>query len=355
VLPIGDAFVTGSTQSTNFPTTSGAFQQSNAGYVDAFIARFSAPQPQVSLSPSQVSFGNQNVGIPSSPQNITLTNIGDAILQITSISITGTNPADFSQTNSCGHGIGIGANCTIAVTFTPSRTGSRNANITISDNALNTPQSVSLSGTGVAPSVSLSAASLTFPTQLVATTSPGQSVTLTNTGTATLNITSVVATGDFAQSNTCGSSVIVGGSCTITATFTPTAQDIRTGNVTVTDNAMPNQQIISLSGVGTVVSLSTSQLNFGTQKVGTSSSPATITLKNTGSTMLHLTGIALGGTNRVDFADRNTCQTGIAPGSSCKIGIRFKPSGLGLESGYLSISDDGGGSPQMVILTGTGI
>src|SRR5437660_49853 len=93
----------------------------------------------------------------------------------------------------------------------------------------------SFTTTGGSP-VTLSPSSLSFPSQLVNTTSAVQTVTLTNTGTAALSVTSIVASGDFMQTNTCGTSVAAGANCAISVTFTPTATGTRTGAVTITDN-----------------------------------------------------------------------------------------------------------------------
>jgi Abnormal spindle-like microcephaly-assoc'd, ASPM-SPD-2-Hydin/Galactose oxidase, central domain len=101
-----------------------------------------------------------------------------------------------------------------------------------------------------APAVSLSPASLTFSDQQLGTTSLPQSVTLTNTGGATLTISSITPSGDFAETNTCDSSVGAGGDCTISVTFTPTALGARTGAITITDNAADSPQMVTLSGTG---------------------------------------------------------------------------------------------------------
>jgi hypothetical protein len=100
------------------------------------------------------------------------------------------------------------------------------------------------------PAVSLSPTSLTFGAQAVKTTSAPQSVTLSNTGNAALSITSIAASGDFAQSNTCGSSVAASASCSISVTFTPSTTGQRTGTITISDNASNSPQSVGLSGTG---------------------------------------------------------------------------------------------------------
>jgi len=105
--------------------------------------------PVVSLSPASLTFGQQNTSTTSSPQTVTLSNIGNASLSISSVGMGGANPGDFAQTNTCGSSVAAGANCTISVTFTPSAAGSRSASLTVNDNASGSPQAVSLTGTAI--------------------------------------------------------------------------------------------------------------------------------------------------------------------------------------------------------------
>jgi hypothetical protein len=130
----------------------------------------------VLLSPTSLDFGNQNVGLTSAPEVVMLTNTGNINLTITSIRITGTNRGDFAETNSCPGSVPPNNSCQISVIFTPSATGSRNAAVKITDNTPGSPQSVPLTGVGVLPAVTFSPTSLTFPTQLVFTTSKAQLV-----------------------------------------------------------------------------------------------------------------------------------------------------------------------------------
>ena len=129
-----------------------------------------------------------------------------------------------------------------------------------------------------APAVTLSSASLTFGAQNVHTTGVAQTVTLTNSGKAALTITSITATGDFAQTNTCGTSVAAGGSCSIAVTFTPAAAGQRTGTVSITDNASGSPHTVSLSGTGQAgTPVGTSQVSI-TGSSGTLVQTSTVTL-----------------------------------------------------------------------------
>ena len=226
--------------------------------------------PTVTLSSSGLDFGIRVVGTRSAPQTVTLSNASSVLaLNITNIAITGTNAADFSQANTCGSGLPPGGECTITVTFAPSQIGPRSAAVTITDNAAGSPEAVALSGTGVVsgPNVTVSATSLMFATQLVGISSLVQSGILSNYGSATLNITSIgfagADPGDFHETNTCGSSVAPGASCTINVTFSPTQRGSRTATLSVPDNAPGSPQTVSLGGTGTVVQLNPTGWNFG--------------------------------------------------------------------------------------------
>ena len=216
---------------------------SNAGNNDLSVL---LQVPQVTLSPGSLSFGNQPVGTSSAAQSVMLSNSGTAQLSIAGIVSSG----DFAETNTCGTNIAPGANCSINVIFSPSAAGSRIGTVTITDNAGGSPQTVTLSGTGTAPLVTLTPVSLIFGNQPVGTSSTPQTVTLSNSGSAALSIIGIASSGDFSEINTCGTSVAAGASCSIVVTFTPTATRGRTGAITVSDNAAGSPQTVTLSGTG---------------------------------------------------------------------------------------------------------
>jgi len=328
-----------------------------------------AAAPAASLSTSSLTFASQQTNTTSAAQPVTLTNTGNAVLNITSISVTGANSGDYAQTNTCGSSVAANnGTCTISVTFTPAATGTRTAAATLTDNATGSPQTITLTGTGTpppAPVVSLSGSSLTFTNQQVNTTSPAQTVTLTNTGNAALNLTSIAVTGtnsgDYAQTNTCGSSVAANnGTCTISVTFTPTATGTRSASVSITDNATGSPQTITLSGTGTpapapVVSLSASSLTFTSQQVGTTSAAQTVTLTNTGNAALSITSIAVTGANSGDYAQSNTCGSSVtANNGTCTINVTFAPTAAGTRTASVTITDSAAGSPHAITFSGTG-
>ena len=212
----------------------------------------------VTLLPASRTFASQIVGTSSASQTAVLTNTSSAgnTVTISGKSITGANAGDYSQTNNCPSLLLSGTNCTFNITFTPTAAGTRTATLAVTDNAAGSPQSVALSGTGTAqtPGVSLNPTSLNFGDQTLSTTSTTRSIILTNTGSGTLTISSVVASGDFAvvtvPVTNCGGTLASLATCSLNVTFTPTATGGRTGAVTVTDNATGSPHVASLQGVG---------------------------------------------------------------------------------------------------------
>jgi hypothetical protein len=104
--------------------------------------------PAVSLSASGITFTSQNIGTTSAAQSVTLSNTGNAVLDIASITLTGTNAGDFTKTTTCGSTLAAGSNCSITAQFAPTATGTRSGIITITDNASGSPHTISLTGTG---------------------------------------------------------------------------------------------------------------------------------------------------------------------------------------------------------------
>jgi hypothetical protein len=225
--------------------------------------------PVASATPTSLVFPQQAAGSTSLPQSIMLTNTGTLAVTLSGVSIFGTNATDFAQTNTCGATLAGGASCQINVTFTPTAPGNPVATVSVSDSAVGSPQIVYLSGSTAGPGASLSPSSVTFPNQYVGTTGLPQSVTLTNTGTAALTITSVAASpSDFGALNACGSSLAAGASCAIGVFFDPTVGGARAGTLTITDNAAGSPQTVSLTGTGQDFSVTPGSASSATVSAG---------------------------------------------------------------------------------------
>jgi hypothetical protein len=298
-----------------------------AGNTDTIALTGTGSSPATaSLSPNTLTFSSQAVGTTSSPaQTVTLSNTGTLALTVNSVTASG----DFAITNNTCTTVAVSANCMFGVTFTPTAAGTRSGAVTVTDST--GTQVVALTGTGSSAGVSLSPTSLTFSSQVGGTTSsPARTVTLSNTGTLALTVSSVAASGDFAIANNTCTSVAATSTCTFGVTFTPTAAGTRTCAVTVMGSA-------------------------GTQTVALSGTAQPLTLTNTGTAALSISGIAFAGANSGDFSQTNNCGTSLPAGENCTIGVTFTPSNMGNRVAILTVTDGAASSPQSVALNGVGL
>ncbi len=219
---------------------------------------------------------------------------------ISNIAIQG----DFSETNNCPSTLTHATNCKLQVIFTPTTAGPRTGTITITDTVPGSPHVINLVGTGLVPGVQFSPTSLAFPAQAVSTTSAGQIIDLSNTGTGALIISGISTSGDFMESNNCPS-LDAGKVCEITVVFIPTATGNRTGTLTVVDNAPGSPHTVSLSGTGANPSLGLGITSGG-------SSTATVAAGKPTSYMLAIGGAGIGG------AASLSC-TGAPTGATCTV------------------------------------
>jgi hypothetical protein len=318
--------------------------------------------PAVSLSPASLNFGDQTVSVSSSLP-LTLTNTGTDILNISNI---GVSAGDFTQTNNCPSALNPGDSCDIIVDFTPSVVGNRTGSVTIEDDASGSPQSVGLQGNGVlapVPDVGLSAGSLNFPDQAVGQSSVAQNVTLTNIGGSPLLIQDIASTlGDFGVTHNCPinpTPLNSGEKCNLSMTFTPTIGGVRSGAISITDNASDSPQQILLQGAGLVpgsatISGSPASLDFGDQAVGGPSTPQAITLTNTGTAPLKISGVTIGGEDPENFSEQNNCIGIVLIQGSCKITAAFAPPTAGSFTANITVTSDATNNPVVIPLSGTG-
>ena len=322
--------------------------------------------PTALLSALSLSFGSLSLGQPSGPQTLTILSNGGQALSLNSLAITGANPGDFAITsNTCQvpSALPPGQSCSVLISFTPSAAGSRTAALTITDNASPPTESAQLNGTGLnpAPAVSLMPGSLDFGTTNQGT-STSSSISVKNSGTAALHISSIVIAGantnDFSSTSpTCTAPLAANSVCTISVTFTPLAAGLRTATVTLTDDAPDSPQRINVQGTANSAPTSAIVVNpgspgFGTKTQGTST-PMNVTVTNAGTAALHLTNAVLGGANANEFTLADpTCSTAIAASGSCTIVLNFTPLSVGIHAASVTLTDDAPGSPQIINITG---
>ena len=316
----------------------------------------------LSLSAQTLTFAAPQVTGTAAQMQETITNIGDAPASFTISTITGTNASDFSVSGCASLNLAAKAQCTLTVTFTPSNVGPRTASFTISDASPGSPLIVSLQGTGVVtgPNVTFSTGNLNFGDQLISIPSAPMQVTVTNYGTLPVNIGTLTASAPFSESDNCANSTVLElGTCTINAIFTPTAKDGANGMLSVNSNAPSSPQTLPLTGAGTFVELNPSHLSFSCvfnpipfSRGCFCSGPKQVTVTNTNTAALDINSIAVSGT--FFSLETNTCGNSLAPAQSCTVSVVWHHlnAPFGLSGGSLSLTDDGGGSPQTVPLLG---
>ena len=223
--------------------------------------------PVIALYPSQIAFPTEGTGDTSPAELVNVSNPGSAPLAIASIGVT----APFSQTNTCGSTLAIGASCTLDLFFAPVVAGDDSGVVTLVDNAPSSPQTISLSGKAInVPRAVLSPSKLDFSGQAVGTTSASQSVTLSNTGTASLAVSSIVASANFKETNNCGTTLAINASCTVNVSFSPATAGASAGTLTVTDNNDGKSgatQTVVLTGTGQDFSMAVASGSSGSVTV----------------------------------------------------------------------------------------
>jgi sugar lactone lactonase YvrE len=311
--------------------------------------------PGLAVSPSFEIFGAQVAGTTSQAQTLTVTNTGKVALTLNPITVSN----NFIEFDQCPATFQPGATCSVSLSFAPTSTGTLSGSLVIGDAGGLASTLVTSTGQGTLPGIATSPSMLSFGSLAVGTASQGQTVTVTNTGTAPLLIGTVSGTGDFAETDTCSSQTVAPSAyCVISVTMTPTTVGTRTGTIQFNDSVDGLHQI-ALSGVGQQggVSVSPTSLAFGSAPIVSSaqapSTPGTslsITIRNTGSAPLMLGGLSTQG----DFSESGNCGSAVAVGATCTLTVKFVPTALGHRTGTLTITDNAGGGSQTVSLAGDG-
>jgi len=297
-------------------------------------------------------------------QNTLIQNTGTSPITISSLSISGTNAADFTVYSSCGSNqIAPGNECYVTVAFAPSAAGTRIATLSIASNGTGSPQSVPLTGFGQAGVSTLSLPlAIVFPATLGGAIS-NQSFYIYNTGNQVVTFSNVAIVGstDFRVGSWCPQ-ITPGGACQITVYFSPSSPHITTGQLQFTDTAAGSPQSVLLQGSALgktqTIGLSTNALTFSAQTVGTVSGAQTVFVYNNGTGPVTMNSVTIGGTNPGDFAVTydNCLGNGsqLNAGSYCLVQVSFAPAATGARSATLTITDNAVGGAQSVALAGTG-
>ncbi len=383
----GNIYLTGSTCSSNFPTTPGAFQTTYAGGDcsyggDVFVTKLgSSGNALVYSTFLGGSDDDEALGIALDSSNdvfvtgrthstnfptlnpIQSSNGGGFDAFATELDATGsvllfstyvggtdpdviTAPAIDSTGNLILFGFTYSANFPIQNAYQPVLAGG--GDVVILKLSLN-------AGTG--PAIYVSPSTLNYGLEGLRTTSAYQTITLTNTGGSTVTFSSITLTGanakDYVMTNYCGSSLSASLSCTLQVAFGPTSRGIRTAAISIIDNAPASPQTVSLSGSGNANRLSAASLDFKTVAVG-SSSLLPVTLTNLGGQSTLIGQVRITGLNKSDYSQTNDCGKSLAAKASCEFTVTFSPRFKGTRTADLQFTSTGTGmnSVTTVLLTG---
>jgi hypothetical protein len=217
-------------------------------------------------------------------------------------------------------------------------------------------------GNGILGALTFTPTALTFGSYATGTTSAAKKVTLTNLAGGTVTISSIAITGtnpgDFSKTTTCGGTLLVNKSCTVSVTFSPGALGARSATLVITDDASNSPQQVPLSGKGVPqLTLTPSSLTFIGTTVSQTSAAKIIKVKNNLKTMLNFSGtpFTFTGADPGDFSESaTTCGGTLAAGQTCTVSITFTPTAKGTRTAVLNVSDSASPSPQTAKLSGIG-
>ena len=308
----------------------------------------------LSTSANSLSFGNVIVGSASGTQTVALTNSGNSTVIISQVSVTG---AGFSVSGiPLPLSLAAGQSASLSVGFAPTVAGSVSGSVSVVSNATNSPATISLSGAGIQPQMSVVPTSVSFSNVTVGLTST-QTVILSNPGSASLNVSQATMTGaGFALSGlNLPLTVAAGRSSAFTVNFTPTTSSSVAATLSLVSNAPSSPTSIPISGTGVApiltLSASPTSLSFGNVTVGSSSATQTVTLTNTGNANVSISQINVSGAG---FSVSGfTPPLTLAAGQSTTFGVIFDPTTSGSLSGAVSVVSNASNSPTIAV-SGTG-
>jgi len=311
-----------------------------------------ATQPQLTINPSSVAFGSVSVG-SSGTQSVMLTNAGTAALTVTSALPSGTG---FSMSGaSMPMTIAAGGSASFSAIFTPTSTGAATGSISIASNAPGSPASIALSGTGIEGQLGANPSSVNFGSVAVGSNGT-QSITLTNSGSASVTISGATVTGAGLSISGLSTPLALGAglSTTFSAKFAPTTAGSVSGSISIVSNAPSSPTTITLSGTGLQPQLAATPTSapFGNVTTGTSNSQ-TISLTNGGTATVTISSVTATGAG---FSTTGiTAPVTIAAGKAATFDAVFAPSAAGSVTGSITVVSNAPTSPLTISLSGTGI
>lgn len=326
------------------------------------------PQATIGLSATSLDFGALVIGTDSPVRTITVSNSGQAALNLSGITVGGANAGIFTLGGTCATTtpVAAGASCTVTLVARPVASGAFAASLTLASNASNGSASVGLAGSGAAaaPAATASPNPLPFGTHAVGGAAVTQNVTINNTGNVTLTFTSIGVTGasgiTTGSGGTCGATLAPGASCTVALVFTPTVAGNAAATLLIDSNAadvtVPVTATATTSPVGNPALSENGPFAFADTQVGQTSAARSTVLSNSGTAAFTIATLVLSGSNNADFVLGGTCAVNgsVSPAGSCTITTSFKPTAAGARSATLLVVTDGG-NQFSVNLGGNGV
>jgi hypothetical protein len=311
-------------------------------------------QAQVSISPSNLAFGNVNVG-SSASQKVTISNSGNAPFTVTAYSCFG---AGFTVTGPAApFTVAAGQSASFTAKFSPGASGDSTGDISIATTEPSTLATVALAGTGVVRKLSVSSTNLNFGNIAVGSTK-SQTVTLTNTGTGSVTISQAIPSGASIgiAGLTLPETIAAGSSGQFSVTFTPATAGNITGSISIVSDATNSPLAISISGTGTagalLLGVSSTTLNFGSVNAGGASSQS-VTITNTGNGNVTIAGVTVSGTGF--SATGISAGLVLSSGQSATLGVTFAPAATATVTGSIVITSNAANSPLTISVTAAGV
>jgi hypothetical protein len=329
---------------SNAPTSPTAIPLSGTGSVQVL---------RLTPSTTSLSFGSQALNA-SATQSVTLTNTGNSTVRISQVNVTGTG---FTLNGSAPLvTLSAGQAASFSVTFIPTVAGSATGSASVISTAANSPLSISLSGVGTQPQISIVPATVSFGTVTVGQTN-SQTITLSNPGTANLNITQSAGPGaGFGLTGlVLPLTLAPGKSTTFTMSFTPTSGTSSSSTLTLVSNAPNSPTTIPLSGTGLAPVLqltpSTTSLSFGSQALNASATQS-VTLTNTGNAAVSISQVNVIGTGFI--LNGSASLVTLSAGQTASFSVTFTPTVAGSATGSASVVSTAANSPLSISLSGSG-
>lgn len=317
----------------------------------ALLSAGQGSAPAITFSPTQLTFAAQNVGSTSTAQPVTVTNTGNAVLNISSVVAS----AGYAETDTCSNAsLTVNATCSLSVTFSPTTTGASSGTVTVYGNVSGGYAALPVSGTGQGvSSLQLSPSSLVFGTTAVGSTSASQIITVTNNGSGAAALQTPSSSADFpVTGSTCGPTLAPSGNCTISVAFAPSQSGTEIGTASIADANSTYTAQLRGTGSGTpAITIAPASYDYGNRDVNGPLVSFEFAVSNNGTVSAYLNPPVA--TN--DFGIyHNSCGPVLAAGDTCSVDVEFVPSAVGTRTGTLTVTDSVGGD-HTASLTGTGV